>query len=642
MGYYVDFDSLFAANCTAKQISGQWATQVGEVSKRYGVILSNNAFSGEAADHIKSYVQEVHGVILASIQELLANYFTKVSLYTDGYMKGIDTNIHAVLPETDLNTVRSKMKNLIESIESEKRIISRSASNISDLVRLDVPAARSAVEGLSDANDLARKLHESVLGFESAHANDFAEIDVIILNLRQLIDGLMSENRSALIHYKSGGIAALTDCVALRDALQVSMEYRTANMPALEAANEHDKLVIEQLQREAEEAAAKQRLEQGIWTGIAAIGAIVVGAVAIVATAGAATPAVAAGVFYVAGACSAAYGVSNAIQAGQDIYYGAVGDPYTAAFNPLRDTVFMGNQSAYDTWGSLNMIVAGLAVPVNAAFNAAHVANTTATMGSVGRVVATELGKDAISGVAGKYAGQLATELTGNEHFGTIVGIGTGIGASIILGKLDEKLNISGLYDPNSVAAYQQAKDIRADAIEAESDVTEVLKGMEGDDCYLEGLENRIKGEDSLTRKIYNDAIKDHAYLISDADSNIGDSLRYTMIAGEDNYCNVVQNTLDELQSQGYKVIKYKNTWDNDVYKGINVNLETPDGKMFELQFHTKSSFYTKETLNHQYYEIARSKTATDAEIEAANSIMKQNTSTIPIPDGVIDFQFGR
>src|SRR3712207_9585511 len=72
---------------------------------------------------------------------------------------------------------------------------------------------------------------------------------------------------------------------------------------------------------------------------------IAVGVTAIVMTAGAATPLVVGAC--VVGSCTAAYGASNLYEAGHNIYLGSVGDGLTVATNPLRDTLFMGNDRLY-------------------------------------------------------------------------------------------------------------------------------------------------------------------------------------------------------------------------------------------------------------------------------------------------------
>lgn len=90
---------------------------------------------------------------------------------------------------------------------------------------------------------------------------------------------------------------------------------------------------------------------------------IAVGLVAIVATAGAATPLVV-GAGIVAGTGAVAYGASNVAEAGQDIYLGYKGDGKTLAINPIRDTLFMGNDKLYHQVGGLFTTTSAVMIPI--------------------------------------------------------------------------------------------------------------------------------------------------------------------------------------------------------------------------------------------------------------------------------------
>lgn len=89
--------------------------------------------------------------------------------------------------------------------------------------------------------------------------------------------------------------------------------------------------------------------------------------------------------------------------------------PYTTAVNLIRDTVFMGNQSAYDTWGTISVGAASLFIPIGSGLNAARTAGVLGIKG-VTRVVGVEIGKYAVSagaGMVGGYAGTI-TEQNGS------------------------------------------------------------------------------------------------------------------------------------------------------------------------------------------------------------------------------------
>ena len=165
------------------------------------------------------------------------------------------------------------------------------------------------------------------------------------------------------------------------------------------------------------------------------------------------------------------------------------------------------------------------------------------------------------------------------------------------------------------------------------------MKTFEDDDSILIGLDHRLKSKDSLTRKIIFD--HNHAGIsLADAKARINDSVRYTMIIDEGNYTEKAMATLKALQEKGYTVTKASNTWNNAIYKGLNTSLKSPDGTVFELQFHTTDSFITKECDNHLYYEIKRNEYTTKSEKDTATEIQKINTAQLTIPAGISGLDF--
>jgi hypothetical protein len=95
-----------------------------------------------------------------------------------------------------------------------------------------------------------------------------------------------------------------------------------------------------------------------------AVGAltIIVGVTAIVVTLGSATPLVVAG--GIVGLGSTAYGVSNMYEADQDIKLGNAGDIQTKAGNPIRDTLFMGNDKLYHDVGNVFTTASAIMIPI--------------------------------------------------------------------------------------------------------------------------------------------------------------------------------------------------------------------------------------------------------------------------------------
>ena len=153
----------------------------------------------------------------------------------------------------------------------------------------------------------------------------------------------------------------------------------------------------------------------------------------------------------------------------------------------------------------------------------------------------------------------------------------------------------------------QAAQEVFAKASSSEPSVTASMKKLTDDNATLEGLECNKKSLDSIEDKIVRimNRNKNKGYDVARAQSEINDSLRYTLVVSGD-YQSTVLSKLKMLQDDGFEIDWVTNAWGNLTYKGLNVTLKNSDGLLVELQFHTPSSFNTKQFINHELYELSR------------------------------------
>jgi hypothetical protein len=122
----------------------------------------------------------------------------------------------------------------------------------------------------------------------------------------------------------------------------------------------------------------------------------------------------------------------------------------------------------------------------------------------------------------------------------------------------------------------------------------------------LAGLDHMLKGEDRLKEKIA-DYLRAPGVTVRGALDKVPDAVRYTLTYEDARgYADGVLADVDGLKAEGFELIKLKNLWHADQYKGINSQWRRPDtGLRFEMQFHTPESLEAKE-LTHQAYEVRR------------------------------------
>jgi len=155
----------------------------------------------------------------------------------------------------------------------------------------------------------------------------------------------------------------------------------------------------------------------------------------------------------------------------------------------------------------------------------------------------------------------------------------------------------------------------------------------------LAGLEHMLKGEDRLKEKIADALRARPALSVTQALSIVPDPVRFTLSYPSERYAEGVLTDVDRLKSEGFELIKLKNLWHSDQYKGINSQWRVPEsGTRLEVQFHTPESRDGKE-LTHEAYERIRSRTVPPPERRELEDFQRQVNRMIATPPGTAEIK---
>jgi hypothetical protein len=149
----------------------------------------------------------------------------------------------------------------------------------------------------------------------------------------------------------------------------------------------------------------------------------------------------------------------------------------------------------------------------------------------------------------------------------------------------------------------------------------------------LAGTEHRLKGEDRLKEKIA-DALEVPGITVREAIDLVPDAVRFTLTYDSERYSDGVMGDVDQLKAEGFELIKLKNLWHADQYKGVNSQWRRPEtGLRFEMQFHTPESLEAKE-LTHPAYERIRGQAASSDEKVELEGFQRRVNGLIATPPG--------
>ncbi|HEL0659608.1 membrane protein [Streptococcus equi subsp. zooepidemicus Sz35] len=373
MGYKIHFEAISAAQQSTQTTISAWGDGMTSIQTAMSALIGDSRLQGQTASSIKSYLSEVHGTLLQTLQSLMNDYSASLLLYKDGYYQ-IDSNSHAQLPGQVFKTLQSELRLSQAHLKDQLELLQNARAKVSDLVHYSgVSYAKTVVDYSELITDINR-LDEAIIQYESNHASqDLSAFKELLASTKALIAEYSSKPKRAG-SYQVGDIGQLNTIKRFATAYQGVARHLETNAKRLQAAQERDHARFEAV-------AAEDRAKQG-WIDLAlSLVTIAVGVAAIVMTAGAATPLVVGA--FVAGSGTVAYGASNLYEAGHNIYLGSVGDGLTVATNPIRDTLFMGNDRLYHQVGGLFTTASAALIPIGQTKSVAK-GLTEFTIGEVG------------------------------------------------------------------------------------------------------------------------------------------------------------------------------------------------------------------------------------------------------------------
>ncbi len=174
------------------------------------------------------------------------------------------------------------------------------------------------------------------------------------------------------------------------------------------------------------------------------------------------------------------------------------------------------------------------------------------------------------------------------------------------------------------------AERLLHEAVENEPSITkDLMRVAKSNDVLLDGLRNKFKSRNSLTRKLADESIK-WRIPIEKLPNEITTlcvihSLKKKITA------KFFSDTLSELIKSGYEIPKKRiwNAWNlqglvtDTGYRGINITVISSQKQKFEIQFHTEASFRLKTKTHDLYREFRNPKTSATRKIEITKTILE-------------------
>ena len=417
MGFQVKYEEITSIRELILAQLDRWIEQIDAVRSSIVEIAAMSEMHGEAAEHVRSYMWDYHMNLANMIKDTIETYRSSFILYTDWYYN-IDSDQMAEMSQDSMEGLEENIQGArsdFDAVAEEVADIERELSAYLDVGRFSTTCMESCFDNaLAGVQNVRTQIGE----YEEAHSHaDMYPIDMMAGYLRSIIGGQLGGSSATISAYDASVVNA-TESFQLAQMMDGMLStYLEQVKDRVNSCEEFYELQQQQWQE-----SIRLRTEEGIVKTLVGVGTMILGGMLVVATCGMALPLVATVGVMAIGAGTAAYGFSNTVEGGQDVYAGVTGDPRMVSVNPIRDTLFASNPELYYLIGNALTISASLILTGGMAANAAVSAGT-----SIGRAVVTEYAKQGLTMAASSYVEKSMTEETNSPLAGFVVGSLTGM-----------------------------------------------------------------------------------------------------------------------------------------------------------------------------------------------------------------------
>ena len=333
----------------------QWGKSLENLQESIASLANQSELQGKAMTSAKSYMTEVHGTFIQTLMRLMNEYTASFLLYKDGYYQ-IDTHNHAELPEDVYKGLYSDLGKSKQRFEQQLEQLTTAKLRVAGLVNYQGTSHTKTKFTYEKLMKDIKHLDESITQYEEMHVRqDLQAFKELLAATKSLLAEHSSRDRS-MGSYQVGDFRQLPSMNRFMLAAQKSATFLNDHMPQFQAAQDREQVRIDILRAEERTKEGAMNLFFGILTLVAGISALVI-------SGGSAIPIVTPWL-KTSGYIMYLLGSSNALEGVHNISLGVRGDGQTHAFNPLRDTIFMGDVQTYNNVVQVFSLTTGILIPI--------------------------------------------------------------------------------------------------------------------------------------------------------------------------------------------------------------------------------------------------------------------------------------
>lgn len=198
----------------------KWLECIYDINNNLTSIKDAEIFKGNAADSIKNYIDEVHGILISTLYAVLNDYSYWISRYYCGYRESVDTGIGS---EKEIHKTKIVFREVCDDgiiikelnelygiagiLTSEALAVRNRISYLANIS--SYPKYKALQDDIELALEKIKKINSSVEEYENAHTNDLQNIGELRKEAEKIIEYQLGNERKAVMAYQKGNISLM-------------------------------------------------------------------------------------------------------------------------------------------------------------------------------------------------------------------------------------------------------------------------------------------------------------------------------------------------------------------------------------------------------------------------------------------------
>lgn len=317
------------------------------LSEAFDAFIQMDSFQGDTADAAKAYVQDVHKQIIQTFQMVMTDLNLKIVLALDNFKEDVDDSETAIIDTDYLQEIIHELEAKEEEFPTIEEQFNSILGEIADIFtpQTDTKGIGNTIkEGYNETIKETTDVRNSLITFNEAHEGDCDDINEVLDDLQAILDFVPNVTLQNKRDYTINNLAIQQELESVRtysNKVAGNLLQQLTNQKV--STEDVDLLTFDPNNKEVDPAKIREGIAKEVNGAIlAGGGALAAFGVSAVLTDGLSIALVAAG-----GTASVGFGTSDFFEGSQDIKNGLEGNSDQDSLNPIRDTLFRGNQEAY-------------------------------------------------------------------------------------------------------------------------------------------------------------------------------------------------------------------------------------------------------------------------------------------------------